>query len=143
MSDISIVTDIVELSGGAIKLAVQTSSDTMPAAVFAIEVLPKSRDPKNVNYRFSHVCNLTELVEFPDEEDPEMCYFRTNAIEMVFDTIAIASKVREALIEDINQLVLVYNQMSDLEIKGTTVTISGSPEPGVEGLARVYYHRDD
>jgi hypothetical protein len=131
MSDISIVTDIVELSGGAIKLTVQTTSDTMPAAVFAIEVLPKSRDPKNVNYRFSHVCSLTELVEFPDEEDPEMCYFRTDAIEMVFDTITIASKVRDALIEDINQLVLVYNQMSDLEIKGTTITISGSLEPGV------------
>lgn len=140
MSEISIVTDIVELAGGAIKLSIQTSSDTMPAAVFAIEVLPKSKDPKNVNYRFSHVCNLTELVEFPDQEDPEMCYFRTDAIEMIFDTMPIANKVHDALIDDINQLVLTYNQMSDIEIKGTTVTISGSPEPGVDGLARVYYH---
>lgn len=143
MSEIQVACDIVELSGGAVKLCIQTSSEDMPAAVFAIEVLPKSRDQKNVNYRFSHVCNLTELVEFPAEEDPDMCYFRTNDIEMVFDTIAIADQVRLSILNDINTLVLLYNEMNDIEIRGTTITISGSTESGTERLDRVFYQRRD
>jgi ABC-type microcin C transport system duplicated ATPase subunit YejF len=139
MSQISVVSDIVELQGGAYKLIVTTTGDGMPSAVFAIECLPKSADPKNVNYRFSHVCSLGELVEFPDEETAEMCYFRTNEIEMIFDSPVIAGQTLENLLKDINKLVLLYNQMSDLEIKGTTITISGSTEPGTDGLLRVYY----
>ena len=143
MSEITVVADIAELKGTTVKLSIQTASDDMPAAVFAIECLPKSADPKNVNYRFSHVCNLSELVEFPDHEDPEMCYFRTNDIEMIFDTIAIATKVQQSIINDINTLVLLYNQMNDTEIKGTTITISGSTEGGTERLDRVFYQRND
>ena len=143
VSEINVVCDIVELSHGAVKLCIQTSSEDMPAAVFAIEVLPKSRDPKNVNYRFSHVCSVSELVEFPAEEDPEMCYFRTDDIEMVFDNINLAIKTRDSVLNDINTLVLLYNQMNDVEIQGTTITISGSTESGTERLDRVFYQRND
>lgn len=143
MSEINVVSDITQLAGDTVKLSIQTFSDDMPAAVFAIECLPKSADPKNVNYRFSHVCNLSELVEFPDEEDPTMAYFRTDDIEMILDTIAIASKVRDSILNDINTLVLLYNQMNDIEIRGTTVTISGSTESGTERLDRVFYQRND
>lgn len=143
MSEINVVCDIVELSHGAVKLCIQTSSDDMPAAVFAIEVLPKSRDPQNTNYRFSHVCSVSELIEFPAEEDPDNCYFRTDDIEMVFDTIALAIPVRDSIIKDINTLVLLYNQINDTEIRGTTITISGSTESGTERLDRVFYQRND
>lgn len=143
MSEINVVCDIVELSHGAVKLCIQTSSDDMPAAVFAIEVLPKSRDPQNTNYRFSHVCSVSELIEFPAEEDPDNCYFRTDDIEMVFDTIALAIPVRDSIIKDINTLVLLYNQINDTESRGTTITISGSTESGTERLDRVFYQRND
>lgn len=143
MSEINVVCDIVELSHGAVKLCIQTSSDDMPAAVFAIEVLPKSRDPQNTNYRFSHVCSVSELIEFPAEEDLDNCYFRTDDIEMVFDTIALAIPVRDSIIKDINTLVLLYNQINDTEIRGTTITISGSTESGTERLDRVFYQRND
>lgn len=143
MSEITVTTDIVELTGGAVKLCIQTTGDGIPSAVFAIEVLPKSRDPKNVNYRFSHVCSLSELVEFPDEEDPEMCYFRTNDIEMVFDTIILAEATRNSILSDVNKLVLLYNMMNDVEIRGTTITISGSTESGTDRLDRVFYQRND
>lgn len=143
MSEINVVCDIVELSHGAVKLCIQTSSDDMPAAVFAIEVLPKSRDPQNTNYRFSHVCSVSELIEFPAEEDPDNCYFRTDDIEMIFDTIALAIPVRDSIIKDINTLVLLYNQINDTEIRGTTITISGSTESGTERLDRVFYQRND
>lgn len=143
MSEITVTTDIVELTGGAVKLCIQTTGDGIPSAVFAIEVLPKSRDPKNVNYRFSHVCSLSELVEFPDEEDPEMCYFRTNDIEMIFDTIILAEATRNSILSDVNKLVLLYNMMNDVEIRGTTITISGSTESGTDRLDRVFYQRND
>ena len=126
MSEITVTTDIVELPSGAVKLCVQTTGTDMPSAVFAIEVLPKSRDPKNVNYRFSHVCGLSELVEFPDEEDPEMCYFRTNDIEMVFDVVTLATRTRDSILSDINQLVKLYNAMNSAAINGSTTTITGN-----------------
>ena len=119
MSDIKIDIDIVPLPHDAVKLTAKTTGIDMPNEVFAIEVLPKSRDPRNVNYRFSHVCSLSELVEFPPEEDPEMCYFRTDDIEMLFDNINIALRTRDGLISDIHKLVDLYNAMQGLE-----------PEPG-------------
>ena len=142
MSAINVVTDVTELSGGAVKLSLKAIGEGMPSEVFAIEVLPRSRDPENVNYRFSHVCSVSELVEFPAEETAEECYFRTDEIEMVFDVISLALKVRDSILADVNNLVLLYNQLSDVEIQGTTVTISGSTEPGVAGLVRVYYQRN-
>lgn len=131
MSDITINIDIVPLPHGAVKLTAKTTGIDMPNEVFAIEVLPKSRDPRNVNYRFSHVCSLSELVEFPPEEDPEMCYFRTDDIEMLFDNINIALRTRDALISDIHKLVDLYNAMQGLE-----------PEPGPDDpslIPDIYY----
>lgn len=125
MSTITVTTDIVELSSGAVKLCVQTAGVDMPSAVFAIEVLPKSRDPKNTNYRFSHVCSISELVEFPDEEDPEMCYFRTNDIEMVFDVVTLATRTRDSILSDINHLVKLYNEMNSAAMASSTITITG------------------
>lgn len=134
MSAINVITDVTELLDGAVKLSLKAVGEGMPSEVFAIEVLPKSRDPENVNYRFSHVCSVSELVEFPAEETAEECYFRTDEIEMVFDVITLALKVRDSILADVNNLVLLYNQLSDVEIHGTTITISGSTEFGVAGL---------
>lgn len=124
MSQINVTYDIAELTG-AVKLSIQTVGDDMPGAAFAIEVLPKSKDPKNVNYRFSHICNLSELVEFPDTEDPNMCYFRTDSIELILDTMSIALLVRDNILADITRLVKAYNQMNNAEVAGGTVTITG------------------
>ena len=126
MSSVNIVTDITQLTGGAVKLSITTVGTDMPSEVFAIEVLPKSRDPKNVDYRFSHVCSLSELVEFPAEEDPESSYFRTDAIEMIFDVISLALKVRDSITADVNNLVAIYNQMNSVEVNGTTTTLTGN-----------------
>jgi len=115
MAQVSIHYDIVALSSGAVKLSVKTVGIEMPSAVFAIEVLPKSRDPINVNYRFSHVCSISELVEFPAEEDPDMCYFRTDEIEMIFDTVSLAIRTRDSLKVDIQELVKLYNEMGGIE----------------------------
>ena len=125
MSSVNIVSDITEIGGGAVKLSLTAVGTDMPSEVFAIEVLPKSRDPKNVDYRFSHVCSVSELVEFPAEEDPESSYFRTDEIEMVFDVISLALKVRDSILEDVNKLVAVYNQLQTVSIQGSTTTLTG------------------
>lgn len=142
MSSISIVSDITE-DKGVIKLSIKTSSDDMPAAVFVIEVLPTSRDPLAVPYRFSHICKMTDLVELPAEQDPDMCYFRTDDVEMLFDTTGIALETLKIIRSDINKLVEQYNALNDPEIVGTTVTISGYTESGTEMLNRVYYNGHD
>ena len=142
MSSLSITSDITE-NKGVIKLSIKTSSDDMPAAVFAIEVLPTSRDPMAVPYRFSHVCKMTDLTESPAEQDPDMSYFRTDDIEMLFDTVDIALETLNIIRNDINALVKQYNIMNDPEIIGTTITISGYTESGTEMLNRVYYTGND
>ena len=125
MSSVNIVSDITEIGGGAVKLSLTAIGTDMPSEVFAIEVLPKSRDPKKVDYRFSHVCSVSELVEFPAEEDPESSYFRTDEIEMVFDVISLALKVRDSILEDVNKLVAVYNQLQTVSVQGSTTTLTG------------------
>lgn len=139
MSSISITSNLTELPGGFYKLSIQTSSNDMPAAVFAIEVLPTSRDPLAVPYRFSHVCKLTDLLELPAEQDPNKSYFRTDDIEMILDTLDLATETNKIIRSDINQLVKTYNTMNDPEMTGTTITISGSTDSGTLGLNRVYF----
>ena len=82
---------------------------------------------------------MQELVEWPDEEDPDMCYFRTNDIEMLFDRAVDAISVLQAIKSDINQLVLQYNAVYDPELTGSTITISGTTESDTVELKRVFY----
>lgn len=139
MSSITIESNITQIEGGFTKLAIKTTGDDMPSEVFAIEVLPASKDPMAVSYRFSHVCKLTDLMELPAEQDPDKCYFRTDDIEMIFDTVDIALRIQNILRSDINKLVVSYNNMNDPEMIGSTVTISGYTEGETEMLNRVYY----
>lgn len=139
MSSITIESNITQIEGGFTKLAIKTTGDDMPSEVFAIEVLPASKDPMAVPYRFSHVCKLTDLMELPAEQDPDKCYFRTDDIEMIFDTVDIALRTQNILRSDINKLVVSYNNMNDTEMIGSTVTISGYTEGETEMLNRVYY----
>ena len=125
MANITVAGDIDILSTGTTKLSVTTTSDDMPAAVFAIEVMPTSRDKTCSKYRFSHICSMQELVEFPDQEDPEMCYFRTDDIEMLFDRAQDAVNVLAAIRDDVNRLVTQYNIANDPPLLGSTVTVSG------------------
>lgn len=110
MASINIDEDIKIMSNGVAKLSISTSSDDMPSFVFAIEVLPASRDKVCTKYRFSHICSVQELNEWPTEEDPDMCYFRTNEIEMLFDTINTALLVLNHVKYDIKKLVKLYNE---------------------------------
>ena len=139
MSSITIESNITQIEGGFTKLAIKTTGDDMPSEVFAIEVLPASKDPMAVPYRFSHACKLTDLIELPAEQDPDKCYFRTDDIEMIFDTVDIALRTQNILRSDINKLVVSYNNMNDPEMIGSTVTISGYTEGETEMLNRVYY----
>lgn len=139
MSSITIESNITQIEGGFTKLAIKTTGDDMPSEVFAIELLPASKDPMAVPYRFSHVCKLTDLMELPAEQDHDKCYFRTDDIEMIFDTVDIALRTQNILRSDINKLVVSYNNMNDPEMIGSTVTISGYTEGETEMLNRVYY----
>lgn len=139
MSSISINSNLSQLPNGFYKLAIQTTSDDMPSAVFAIEVLPTSRDPYAVPYRFSHVCKLTDLLELPAEQDPDKSYFRTDDIEMIFDNLDLALETNKIIRSGINELIKAYNVMNDPEITGTTVTISGIDGEDTEMLNRVFY----
>jgi len=98
--------------------------DGMTSKVFAIEVLPGSADPTCPHYRFSHVCHPSELLEFPDQENPEYSYFRTDEIEMIFDIPNPVDAVTAKIESDLRYLVREYNELSDLDDTESSVVIS-------------------
>ena len=126
MASINITYSISMTQKGTVRLQATTSSEDMTPAVFAIEVLPTSADPTNPQYRFSHVCSVSELVEFPDEASKtgDSVYFRTNDIEMVFDTAKIADMVRQGLSKDVQKLVKEYNKLQEAQQETWTETFS-------------------
>lgn len=105
---------------GTIKLNLNTTAVDISGKVFAIEVYPRSADLLAPLYRFSHICSPAELVEFPDEEAEDNCYFRTDSIEMIFDSSKIVERVLKHVSTDISFLVAEYKK---LEASGVTDTI--------------------
>jgi len=95
--------------------------------VFAIEVLPRTADPKNPNVRFSHVCSPSELTEFPaDEPSGGSCYFRTDSVEFVFDNSMLVDHVSLNMHNDIRRLASELNELDASDSSGVvTVTEFG------------------
>lgn len=105
----------VTTNKGAVKMTITAVGTNITSAVFAIEVLPRSSDSLDPIYRFSHVCSVSELVEFPDYEPEDECYFRTDSIEMVFDIASLAERTYNAIRADVIGLVQEYNDLNALE----------------------------
>lgn len=116
VATIEISQETVKTDKGAVKLTITAVGTNITSAVFAIEVLPRSTDNLDPIYRFSHVCSPSELVEFPDYEPMnDTCYFRTDCIEMIFDTAVLADLTYHSIEKDVNTLVREYNQLFALQ----------------------------
>jgi hypothetical protein len=115
IATIDLTQDTVRTDRGAVKITITATGNNITGAVFAIEVLPRSSDSLDPIYRFSHVCSPSELVEFPDYEPEDECYFRTNCIEMIFDTGVLAAQTYHSIERDVNALVKEYNQLFALQ----------------------------
>lgn len=113
-ASIYISKDMTTTNKGAVKLTITATGENITSAIFAIEVLPRSSDELDPIYRFSHVCSPVELVEFPDYEPEDECYFRTDCIEMIFDTATLADKTLHSIESDVNSLAVEYNQLNAL-----------------------------
>lgn len=114
VATINISQETTTSSKGAVKIKIKAVGDNITSAVFAIEVFPRSADSLAPLYRFSHVCSPSELVEFPDYEPDGACYFRTDEIEMIFDTAKMADLVYHSIEKDVNSLVVEWNQLNAL-----------------------------
>ena len=115
VATIEVSQQTVKTNKGAVKLTITAVGTNITSAVFAIEVIPRSSDTLDPLYRFSHVCSPSELVEFPDYEPEDECYFRTNCIEMIFDTGVLAAQTYHSIEKDVNALVKEYNQLFALQ----------------------------
>ena len=124
VATIELTKEVVKTTKGAVKLTITAAGSNIEAAVFAIEVLPRSNDSLDPIYRFSHICSPAELVEFPDYEPEDECYFRTDTITMVFDTATLAEMTWESIQKDVNALVKEYNQLFALENAGGVISDS-------------------
>lgn len=139
MSNITVNVNVATTKRGAVYVRVTTTSISLPYKVFAIEVLPKSKDNLSTNYRFSHVCSVSEIEELPtDEPDQEHCYFRTNDIGMLFDTASVAALAVAAIKDDVRKLADEYDSLYEL-ITGGTITPEppGPDNPGE--IPNIYY----
>ena len=77
---------ITTTEAGTVKLQCVATGTNISGKVFAIEVLPATATRNDPIYRFSHICSPAELVEFPEDDPGDNCYFRTDDITMIFDT---------------------------------------------------------
>lgn len=109
---ISLTHSITTSTYGAVKLHLRTEGTGISSEVFAIEAMPTSADSTARHYRFSHVCSPSELVNFPAMEDSSMQYFRTNDIELVFDTVNFIEPVMRNIRSDIRKLVDAFNELN-------------------------------
>ena len=123
MAELTLSIHFSKTQKGTTQLQIVATGDGITSNVFAIEQLPTSADPPEPIYRFSHVCSVAELVEFPDDPSPESSYFRTNDITMIFDTARYAQQVMECIQMDVDKLLQEYNIVQELPVDGSTVTL--------------------
>ena len=107
-------------NSGTVSLTLTAVAFGMSSKVFAIEVMPTSADAQAPYYRFSHVCSPAELVEFPEDEPMDNCYFRTDCIEMIFDTYAMVNPVIDNVEADIKKLIVAFNALEQNQGNGNT-----------------------
>ena len=124
MSDISITLNTVvkRTDKGTTSVTFRATGYQVSSSVFAIEVLPRSADFTAPNYRFSHVCSPQELVEFPEGVPGDCCYFRTDTIELIFDTPDPIGHVSANMQADIANLVRELIALEEATPQATTVT---------------------
>lgn len=137
MTYITVRVEVTTTTAGNVYVHITTTSESLSPKVFAIEVLPKSKDSTAPKYRLSHICSVAEMEDLPEEEVPGRCYFRTDDIGMIFDTAVIAAEAIKMIKEDIRALGNEYATMYAL-ITGGTIT----PEPGPdqpELIPYIYY----
>lgn len=134
MAYITIKVEVTTTIAGSIYVHMTTTSESLSPKVFAIETLPKSKDPTVPKYRLSHICSVAEMEELPEEETPGHCYFRTDDIGMIFDTAIIAAEAIKIIKSDIKALGYEYAKMYEL-ITGGTIT----PEPGPDDPSLIPY----
>lgn len=119
-ASITLSKTVTETESGTVKLVLSCTATDVSPKVFAIEVLPSSADAPAPIYRFSHICSPAEMEEFPADVPGENCYFRTDSIEMIFDTHKILDHVIANVESDIAKLVRELNALES----GTSVTTS-------------------
>lgn len=134
MSYITIKVEVATTTADNVYVHMTTTSESLNPKVFAIEVLPKSKDPTVPKYRLSHICSVAEMEELPEEETDTECYFRTDDIGMIFDSAIIASKAIKMIKWDIKKLGEEYAKMYEL-ITGGTIT----PDPGPDDPSLIPY----
>lgn len=119
---ISLVKAITITETGKAKLDIRAEGVNMTGKIFAIQVLPASADPENPEYMFSHVCTPMELYEFPENpQDSDLIYFRTDDIELLFDTVAMAERTLRVIMSRVEHLIFDMNAL-----ESTAISI-GSP----------------
>ena len=108
---------IKKTAGGTVSLKLQTIAHGMSSKVFAIEVYPSSADVAAPHYRFSHVCSPSELVEFPEDDPRDNCYFRVDTVEFIFDTDKMIEHVMRNVRQDLSKLSREFNALeNDAEV---------------------------
>ena len=123
-SSFSLNSKVKILDSGVTSVTYTVVGNDMTSKVFAIEVLPGSSDAVNPHYRFSHVCHPSELIELPEEETADYSYFRTDEIELIFDTPAPIEAVTAKITSDLRFLARQYNALATMDGLDYTTTIS-------------------
>ncbi len=86
-------------------LRIRCTAEGMTPAVFAIQKDSKQGTQTEATSRFSHICSLSQLEEYPENDPGSGWYYRVSDITLIFDSETLCSTTRNLIISDVKYLV--------------------------------------
>lgn len=81
------------------------SATEIAAEIFAMQLQSKQGQEDAATARFSHICTLSQLSEYPsDPVDATGWFYRVSVIDLVFDNAQLCTSAKELILMDISNL---------------------------------------
>jgi len=89
------------------------TAEGMSPAVFAMQVDSKQGTQTEATSRFSHICSLSQLEEYPVNDPNGGWYYRVSDITLIFDSEALCTTTRNLVMSDLKYLVQAARAADD------------------------------
>lgn len=130
MATIDITYSIQQISTHCVRLSLTASNPVgteTQEEIFAVEILPLTANPADATVRFSHVCDLADMNDFPTVRNNDYAYYRVGAVQLVLRNRLQADHVLKDLLAAVKSLMQQYTvyENTSSTAESTTITIAG------------------
>lgn len=121
---VSVTTTPPTIGSTAWVLRIKCTADGMTPSVFAIQLDSKQGTQTETTSRFSHICSLAQLEEYPENDPSDGWYYRVSDITLIFDSEVLCTTTKNLIISDIQYLVKAARAAYDSSDSSDTEEIS-------------------